>query len=199
MQADVFDSQMRAIAATPAEHRRRALSEFHYKALPPYLFRLDALTPADACRISSDGRTVAQVVGHIFAWERYTIQAVGEMLTGVTWPRIMEMQDYVEDTGRTVDFHSVDDFNAYLNSRIDFWPWDQLQHRAGETALTLYRLFSDEELLPTRVIEATRPYPWQLLDGSEIEVTVGWYLWMVSLRHALVEHATDLAPVGQMG
>jgi hypothetical protein len=54
--------------------------------------------------VVSGGLTIAQVVGHIAEWERFTILAAGEIMAGVQWPRIMTLSGYVEPDGRGQDF-----------------------------------------------------------------------------------------------
>lgn len=113
MQADAFYQQLVEIAAQPPRERHSCLSTFHDQVLTRYLDAIRSISPQGAMRDSSDGRTIAQVVGHIAEWERWTIVAAGEMIAGVRWPRIMALSGYVELDGRTKDFTSLYAFNAY--------------------------------------------------------------------------------------
>lgn len=79
------------------------------------------MTIQDATRVGSDGRTLAQVVGHIAEWERFTILAVGEIIAGVHWPRIMNLSGYVEPDGQVREFTSVDAFNDYQAIKHAKW------------------------------------------------------------------------------
>jgi hypothetical protein len=187
-----FYQQIAEIARLAPEERRAGLIEFHHSALPGYLFRLETLTESDACRTSTDGRSVAQVVHHIAAWERYTLQAAGEILSGVTWPRIMELKGYIETNGYLMNFNSVGDFNSYQVNRMDGWSWEQVRALAKDTAQAVHDVFTAPTVLTTERLEKTLQYEWSLPDGEILPMTAGWYLWLVSLEHALVEHDMDL-------
>ena len=52
-------------------------------------------------------------MGHIAEWDRAVILAVGEILAGVTWPRLMSEMVTIEPDGQVRSFASVAEFNAY--------------------------------------------------------------------------------------
>jgi hypothetical protein len=41
-------------------------------------------------------------------------------------------------------------------------------------------------------LEGTRRYDYRLPTGVTLTIPCGWYLWMVTLEHEMVEHAADL-------
>ena len=179
--------------ATQLPHERHALlTRLHTDVVTRYLDAVRAISRQDAARGSSDGRTIAQVVGHIAEWERFTILAAGEMIAGVEWPRIMTMSGYVEPDGRAQDFASVDAFNACQATKHAAWPWERIRDLAVHTATALHALFTEPALLPPERLEQTRACEWHLPNGVTLAVPAGWYLWMVSIKHEAVEHAADL-------
>jgi hypothetical protein len=192
VKAKTFYQRIVEIAAQPPHERHMLLSSLHAEVVAGYLDAIRAITPQDAMRVSSDGRTIAQVVGHIAEWERWTIVATGEMIAGVQWPRIMTALGYVELDGRAQDFVSVDAFNAYQAAKHAAWPWEQIRDLAIHMATTLHTLFTQPVLLTPDRLEQTRVYEWHLPNGVSLAMPVGWYLWMVSIEHEAVDHAADL-------
>jgi hypothetical protein len=197
MDAKVFYPRLVDIAAQPPKERHRLLTAFHDEVLTEYLSTIEAVTSQAASRGSSDGRTFGQVVGHIAEWERFGLIALGEILAGVQWPRIMSLSGYVEPDGEVRNFASVDEFNAYQAAKHASWPWERLQHLAVATATTLHSLCTTSGLISPARLEETRVYRWSLSQGRVLELPTGWYLWMVSLAHAAVEHVDDLAAARQ--
>ena len=195
MKAEVFYQKIVAIAAQSPAERRLSLVGLHTDVVTPYLNAVRAMTAQDAARISSDGRTLGQVVGHIAEWERFTILAVGEIITGVRWPQIMNMSGYVEPDGQVREFTSVDAFNDYQANKHAEWSWVQIQDLAIQTAATLQVLFAHPSLVSWERLEQTKAYCWQLPNEMSVTVSCGWYLWMVTLEHEAVEHAVDLGIV----
>jgi hypothetical protein len=192
MRAEVFYRKIAAIAAQSPAERRFSLVDLHTVVIAPYLNAVRAMTAQDAAHVSSDGRTLAQVVGHIAEWERFTILAVGELITGVRWPQIMNMAGYVEPDGQVREFTSVDAFNDYLATKHAAWSWQQIQDLAIQTAVTLQVLFAHPLLVTWERLEQTEAHHWRLPNEMSLTVPCGWYLWMVTLEHEAVEHATDL-------
>jgi hypothetical protein len=153
------------------------------------------MTAKDAARVSSDGRTLGQVVGHIAEWDRFTILAVGEIISGVRWPQIMTLSGYVEPDGQVREFTSVDTFNDYQATKHAMRYWEQIRDLAIQTAATLQALFAHPSLISWECLEQTKPYCWRLPNEKSVTVSCGWYLWMVTLEHEAVEHAVDLGTV----
>jgi hypothetical protein len=184
MEAEDFYQKIVAIAAQSPAERRLSLVGLHMDVVTSYLNAVRAMTAQDAARISSDSRTLGQVIGHIAEWERFTILAVGEIITGVRWPQIMNLSGYVEPDGQVREFANVDAFNDYQATKHAAWSWARIQNLAIQAALTLQ--VSWERL------EKTQAYRWCLPNEMDVTVSCGWYLWMVTLEHEAVEHAVDL-------
>ena len=192
MKAEVFYQKIVAIAAQSPAERCLSLVGLNTDVVIPYLNAVRAMTAQDAARISSDGRTLGQVVGHIAEWERFTILAVGEIITGVRWPQIMNLSGYIEPDGQVREFTSVDVFNDYQATKHAAWSWEQIRGLAIQTAATLQILFAHSSLASWERLEQTKVYRWQLPNEMSVSVSCGWYLWMVTLEHEAVEHAVDL-------
>ena len=195
MKAEVFYQKIVAIAAQSPAERCLSLVGLHTDVVIPYLNAVRAMTAQDAARISSDGRTLGQVVGHIAEWERFTILAVGEIITGVRWPQIMNLSGYIEPDGQVREFTSVDVFNDYQATKHAAWSWEQIRGLAIQTAVILQILFAHPSLLSWERLEQTKAYHWPLPIEMSVMVSCGWYLWMVTLEHEAVEHAVDLGIV----
>ena len=192
MKAEAFYQWIVKIAAQAPYERYGLLVEFHTEVAMRYIRLIRAITKQEAMRLSSDGRTIAQVVGHIAEWERFIILAAGEMITGVHRPRIMDLCGYLEPDGRVQDFASEDDFNAQQAAKHATWTWEQIQDLAIHTATALHALFTQPALLSPDCLERTQSCEWRLPQGIKLTLPTGWYLWMVSLEHEAVEHAADL-------
>jgi len=192
MKAEVFYQKIVAIAAQSPAERRLSLVGLHMDVVTSYLNAVRAMTAQDAARISSDSRTLGQVIGHIAEWERFTILAVGEIITGVRWPQIMNLSGYVEPDGQVREFANVDAFNDYQATKHAAWSWARIQNLAIQAALTLQVLFARPSLVSWERLEKTQAYRWCLPNEMDVTVSCGWYLWMVTLEHEAVEHAVDL-------
>ena len=195
MKTEVFYQKIVAIAAQSPAKRRISLVGLHAEVVTPYLNAIRAMTAQDAGRISSDNRTLGQVVGHIAEWERFTILAVGEIITGVRWPQIMNLSGYVESDGQVCEFSSIDAFNDYQAAKHTAWSWEQIQNLAIQTAANFQILFAHPSLVSWECLEHTKAYRWQLPNEMSVMVSCGWYLWMVTLEHEAIEHALDLGIV----
>jgi hypothetical protein len=195
MKAEIFYQKIVAIAAQSPAERRLSLIGLHADVVIPYINAVRVITAQDAVHISSDGRTLGQVVGHIAEWERFTVLAVGEIITGVRWPQIMAMSGYVEPDGQVREFTSVDAFNDYQANKHAAWSWVQIQELAIQTAAALQVLFAHPSLVSWERLEQTQAYCWRLPNEMSVTVSCGWYLWMVTLEHEAVEHAVDLGIV----
>lgn len=192
MKTDAFYQRIVKIATQPVYDRYGLLANFHTEIVMRYLDTVQEITKQDAMEVSTDGRTLGQIVGHIAEWERFTISAAAEMMVGVEWPRIMDLAGYMEPDGQLHDFSSVDEFNAYQAAKHATWSWKSIQDRAIYTATALHTLFTQPTLLSPDRLEQTRSYQWRLPNGLRLSVPVGWYLWMVSLEHEAVAHNADL-------
>jgi len=195
MKAEVFYHKIVDIASQPPVERCLSLVALHTDIITSYLTAVRALTAQDAVRVSSDGRALEQVVGHIAEWERFTILALGEIITGVVWPQIMNLSGYVEPDGQVREFASVDAFNDYQATKQMGWSWERIQDLAIQTALTLQVLCAHSSLVSWERLEQTKLYRWRLPNEMSVKVSCGWYLWMVTLEHEAIEHAVDLGIV----
>lgn len=192
MEANEFYARVSAILELPPEERHRQLLQLHDDILKRYLPLIQGMDLQFAQRIGHDGRTVAQLVGHIAEWERYTIQAAAEMVCGAAWPRIMQHSGYLEADGTELNFTDVDEFNAYQAGKHAAMPWEQIQQLALQTAPALYAFFSHPALLPAERLEGTHLIQWGLPGYEKRQTSLGWSLWVISLEHLAVAHAEDL-------
>ncbi len=192
-----FDECVRAALAQEPVGRREGLAELHDLVYVNYMSSLARLSGAQAARQGVDGRSIAQVVGHIAEWERWAILAVSEVLAGVELPRLMSLRGYPADDAPSRSFSTEDGFNAYQAARMSSWPWERVRAVAIAQATALYGLWARPGVLPLHRIERTRPASWRLGDGSQLTVSAGWCLWLVTLEHAGVDHAVDLYPEEQ--
>lgn len=196
MHADTFYDLLVSCADQSPHDRFVTLSRLHTSVVQVYAESIRRITPEEATRIVSDGRTIAQVVGHIAAWERNIIVAVGEVLAGVVWPRLMSRNGYIDPDGSTHNFPNVTAFNAYYAMKHATQSWETLQVDALDTAATLYQLFTRSGLVtPARLERTVRYDRYELPIGKTLAIPCGWFLWMIILEHEAVEHANDLSVV----
>lgn len=192
MQANFYQRLVK-IATQPPYDRYGLLAQLHTDVTIQYLHLIRNLTQKEAGQPSADGRrTVAQVVGHIAAWERYTILAAAEMTAGLKWPRIMSLTGYLDLDGRELEFGSVAEFNAYQATQQASWSWTRIQDQAIHTATALMSIFTQPAILSPDLLEQTKGYEWQLPNGLKLTVPVGWYLWMACVQHEAADHTADL-------
>jgi hypothetical protein len=181
--------------AQPPRERYQLLAKLHTTIYTGYIAAIRALSVESAARAGADRRTVAQVVGHMMEWERVAIMAAGELLAGVERPRFFTISPgwgYLDPDGTQVDFQSLDDFNQYHAERHAAWPWPQLQEQALRSAEMLHALFTTPRLLSAEILERTPVRERTLENGAKATIGAGWYLWIIMLGHAAVDHADDL-------
>ena len=187
-----FYQDIAEIAALPPQQRHGRLAELHADVVAGYCAAVQAISPAAAARTGPDGRSVAQVIGHIAEWDRYSILAAGEMLAGVTWPRIMVSAGFIEPDGAERKFKGVHDFNAYHAERQASLPWEQIRDLALRSATALQVLFAHPALLTPELLEQTMSYQFTLASSLTLTMPVGWYLWIVTIEHEAVEHVEEV-------
>ena len=192
MKPDAFYAKVLAISNQPAERRVKGMNHLHLECMELYLDAIRSIDEEKAAVKGADGRTISQIVGHIMEWERYTAQAVGEIIAGVRDPQIMHSRGFIEPDGRVINFKGTDDFNQYQAIKHEHMPWKIVQSSAIRIALALQGIFSQPIILPYELLESTMPYQWKLAGGSLISLPVAWYLWIVTLEHEVVDHAGDL-------
>ncbi len=134
-----------------------------------------AISAEAAARTGPDGRSVAQVIGHIAEWDRFAILAAGEMLAGVAHPRIIDNGGYIEPDGSERAFESVTEFNAHQAARHATWPWEDIRDLAMRSATALRALFAHPALLTPELLEQTSSYTFTLGDVLTLTTPVGWY------------------------
>ena len=189
-----FYGHVVTVMALPPAERHQQLVQLHSQSLRPYQTMLNKLTAKEAGQpqaISSDQRTIAQIVGHIAAWDRFAVLAAGDILAGIQHPRmITDLSGYREADGTLPTFNTIDDFNAYQAQKYQTWSWDDLRFLANDVAATLYSLFTHPQLLSASRLEATAPFWKRLQNGAVINnITRGWNLWLTMIEHLAVEHA----------
>jgi hypothetical protein len=192
MKAEMFYAKVLAISNQPAERRVKGMNHLHLECMDAYLKAIDRIDDARAAEASQDGRSILQIVAHIYEWERYVTLALGEITAGVLEPQIMHLKGFIEPDGKICSFKNVDDFNAYQAAKYKNTSWSAVKPMAVRMTLALQAIFSQPVILPYELLEKTSPYRWRLAGGSLISLPVAWYLWISSLEHQVVEHAVDL-------
>jgi len=201
MNATAFYDRVRMAMETPPIERHQQLLQLHTAALQTYQTALQHLT-TDLIHLppaqTSDQRTIAEIIGHIAAWDRFAVLAAGDILAGIHYPRMVtDLAGYREPDGTFPVFASIDAFNAYHADKYRSWPWETLRAFAADTATTLHTLFTHPQLLSATRLEATALVWKQLHNGTRIEpITMGWSLWLTMLEHLAVEHANLLDEYG---
>lgn len=199
MQSNDFYKKLVYISQLNPDERRGSLIDLHKLVYKSYLDSLRQITPRGAILMVPDGRSVAQVVGHIIEWDRAVILALGEILAGVNWPRIMSRPVNIDPKGRILEFSNTDEFNAYYAGYYADIEWQQIQTSAENVATTLHRLFTNSTLMTAERLEDTRTYErYELPDNFTLSMPCGWYLWMITVEHEGIEHNTDLN-IGRSG
>jgi hypothetical protein len=188
-----FYDEIATIVALPPDERHRRFAAMHDRVTAGYCEAVRAITPQAAARPSSDGRTLAQVVGHIAEWDRCMVLAAGDILAGVERPRFFTRgYGYIEPDGAAVDFRDIDDFNRYQAERQAAWPWEHILDLALRSATMLHALFTHPALLSAALLDQSKEREWPLANGMKVTLTGGWFVWVVVLEHEGVEHAGDL-------
>jgi len=193
MQAEVFYTRFGVVLDRQPAERHAGLLALHAETLAEYTAWVQAITPAAAASASSDGRPIGLVVGHIAAWDRYLIQACGEMLSGAAWPSFMDLRGYLDEDGRRTEFDSIDAFNAHQAGLQRGLAWDTLRSAALDRASSAAALFAGPGLLTAERLERTRPTEWRLHGDRRVRAPVGWEIWMIIMEHESVEHDADLS------
>jgi hypothetical protein len=123
---------------SPAD-RRLQLVALHAEVTRRYLIALKGITAERAAQSSADGRTIAQVVGHIAEWERFFLIAAGEVLPAVKRPRLMRLSGYRTPDGGAKDLESLDAFGTYQAGRQASLPWYELTGAADAHGICMSR------------------------------------------------------------
>ncbi len=203
MNAPAFYDYVRMAMEAPPIERHQQLLHLHSEALQTYQTTLQQLTDQLAQQPlpnSSDHRTIAEIIGHIAAWDRFAVLAAGDILAGIQYPRMVaDLAGYREEDGTFPVFASIDDFNAYHADKYRAWSWERLRAFAADMATTLHTLFAHPQLLTVARLEATASVWKRLQNGTRIEpITMGWSLWLTMLEHLAVEHANLVDAYGSV-
>ena len=200
MNATDFDDYILDAVARPPTERHERLAALHQSVHRSYRNSLDRITAEEAARplpSGADPRPVAQVIGHIAAWERFALLAAGDILAGIRRPRMMSGFDsYQETDGSVHSFTTIDAFNAYHLEKFSSWSWDRMRAFAGDMAASVFTMFTHPQLLHAGRLENTDPARARLSNGEIITFTMGWGLWLIMLEHPAVEHGAILDVFG---
>ena len=99
-----YIAELRRIFQLAPEQRKVEMTAFHRKVYNDYCKAVKAITPKRAEMVSSDGRLVKQVVGHIMEWDRFTLICLGKLLTGVKTRKLLWKNGYVDAAGEPYNF-----------------------------------------------------------------------------------------------
>ncbi len=187
---ELFCDQVVAACALQPNERHARLLALHRSTLDEFIAALQRISLDGALqhvRVNGDSRTVAQLVGHLLAWTRYDIQAVGDVIGGVARPRGVEsVSGFVQADGTSRDFADFDTFNAYFSQAhaqaqtASTWP--QLRDDMIDAACAFYALFEHPHLANAACLERTLPYRKQLANS----------VWLANLQHIAIEHVAEL-------
>jgi hypothetical protein len=196
-----FHQQLSAAIALSPPQRHAQLLRLHHEALQNYLSALNLINTALAQMVTfpeTDQRTVAQIIGHIVAWDRFALLSTGDILAGVKHPRmITDLRGYIDHDGTRLTFATIDEFNDYHARKYQNWPWQELRSFAADSAVTLFTLFSQPQLLSAHRLERTQPFSKRLQNGLVLnDITMGWHLWVTMIEHIAVEHVELLLHLG---
>lgn len=197
MEPAVYQSRLMAAMACAGRERHAALLALHQAALTAYVDAVMHITAEQAAKpvpVAGDARTLAQIVGHIAAWDRFSILSAGDMLAGVVHPRaVKETNGYVDADGTVLNFDDVDGFNAWAADADSRRTWAEIQASAVQAARTFYGLLAHDELLSADRLEQTALHKKTLGDGTVMEdLPMGWVLWLLQIEHIAVSHAAEL-------
>jgi hypothetical protein len=192
MDKRLFITEIRRIFLLAPEVRKVEMAAFHRKICDDYCKAVKGITSERAEIISSDGRLVKQVVGHIMEWDRFTLICLGKLLSGVKTRKLLWKNGYVDLAGEPYNFGSLDAFNVFEAERQASMSWSEIQIKAIQVASNLLTLLSTPSLITPELLESTEAISPELYDGQRLPIPSGWFLWYVILDHEAVEHARDL-------
>jgi len=183
-----------AIAEKAPVQRYEELVDLHKTTLKQYINALNQITKEQADVVGVDGRKRKIVVAHIMGWEEWQIQVFVDPQKEDRLKRQLHLQDYRDpQTGKVMDFSSVDSFNAHQEKLYKDWSWKDIRKKAIATANLLHSFFPDNpsnEWLKFLNDGPTRE--WHITKDKTLTIPGAWYLWMVSLKHEAIEHRKDL-------
>ena len=92
MKPEQFYPKIFAISNMPANIRVKGMNRIHSECLASYLSAIYAIDEEKAAQVCPDGRTLAQIIAHIAEWERYIIQSMGDVISGVKKPFMLTLK-----------------------------------------------------------------------------------------------------------
>ncbi len=191
MNHKLFNQTLSDAVQLPAAERHQKFLQVHRQVWESYRAAINAITAEQAAKTSSDGRSIAQVVGHIAEWDRFFIQVCSEFLMGLPRPRAWSLKGYIEQNGNCKDFDNIEEFNQYQMQRQADLPWEDIQQTALRSGEVLFTLFTTPGLMDAAQLEKSKPCNWQI-PGFVGEVPMAWLVWAVIMEHEGVEHTLDL-------
>lgn len=199
MKTDQFYEAIYQAAEVSPGERYQLLAGLHRQVYQDYIGAVRLITPENAASQvmqGEDNRTLAQLVGHMMAWDRFTVLAATDILVGLDLPRsVTALEGYVAYDGEAMSFASVDEFNAYHAEKHATWPWPRLQQAALDMAATVHAMFTAPGMLDAGKLENTQPHRKRLHDPDRTVLeglTAGWALWLMELEHIGAEHVREL-------
>lgn len=180
------------IAALPPNERHERMVALHAEVTEGYCSAVARLSEQDAARVGPDGRTVAQVIGHILEWDRFTLLGVGELLAGVEFPRIVNNVGWLDRAGQEYTFESVDEFNAFQAQQALTMEWTDIRDGTIRAARRLQAVFAHPNLVNAELLDRTRPFTFTLGEDLTLTLPVGWYMWMLVVEHQAIEHVDEV-------
>ncbi len=135
---------------------------------------------------TDDGRSLKEVLGHITAWEKWTVAALEEIAAGQTEPAIMSLGGYPVGIAR---YASINVFNAARMGEARERPWADL---LDESAAVFEKLTAAADRIPAALFAATSDFYWPEVGGT---LPCGLYLLMVPSHHYQEEHLPEVARV----
>lgn len=192
------------IAALPAKRRFEVLANLHEETTLRYIESLETMSDSRAGSISSDGRTIKDLVAHIMTWEVWVIQVMEDSNINKRLNNFMYLEDFELGSTR-FSFLDDDDFNRFVSQNSSNLSWEEIKNAAIGAARQVCYFFHPvtdeymsqvdyrEDLIWT--LDNTSPYTWKApYSNAGIETTAGWYIWMMAIEHEAIEHAQDLYP-----
>jgi hypothetical protein len=175
-----------------AADRYAVLRDLHRRVFINYYRAVQHITIEQANSLSSDGRSIKQVVGHIMEWDRFVIMGCGEILSGLKTPQLMKKRGFLNLNGEESRYKNIDEFNASRAEEHQSVEWKTIQERALRSAEVLYFFFTNPMLFNAEILEATDSVSISDGESGRLETTMGWLLWKIVLEHEGYEHALDL-------
>lgn len=191
---DAWYQNLADIVAKPPEQRYRGLVNLHKETIETYVNQLQKITTGRAEETGSDGRKIKIVVAHIAGWEDWQLQVFRGFNRTEHIGRQLQLQGYEDPELGIIDFKSVDAFNARQEEIYKDWSWDAIREKAIKTARELQEMFPENPSPEWFSFLNNSPQKvWRVTNDISLTIPGGWYLWMVSLEHEVVEHRKDLS------